>query len=57
MGSNGVDTPIVDEADVESWLIVGALEGLVPFSTDLGLVVEKDGVAVGLELHGVALKV
>ena len=49
--------PVVNETDVESWLIVGALEGFMPLPTDLGLVVKQDGVTVGFESHGVALKI
>ena len=39
-----VNTPVVDEADVKSRFVVGALEGLVPLATDLGLIVKEDSV-------------
>jgi len=56
-GPNCFDTPVVDDADIEGWLITGALESLVPFTVDLSLVVEKDSVAVNLQSHRVAFKV
>ena len=57
IGPNGLDTLDVDDTYVESRLIAGGAEGLVPLMLDLGLVMQKDRVAVHLQPHGMALEI
>jgi hypothetical protein len=54
---NCLNALVVDAADVKNRLIVGALEHLVPLSTNLGLVMEEDSVPISLQSRGMALKV